>query len=156
MSNRTSFTGLLPIAALAAMLLGGCQKRVDLGPVADAPSAKAIRDSFASKKTAGGEKTAAKPTGTGWATLRGQFVYDGTPPEMPPYSVTKEAEVCAPGGKAPVQEMLAVDSGTKGIKNVVVFLRDASRVHESAAPKKDTIVFDQKECKFLSHVAAVT
>jgi hypothetical protein len=156
MSSRTTFTGLLSIAAVAAMLLGGCQERVDLGPVADAASAKAIRDSFASKKAAGGEKAAAKPIGTGWATLRGQFVYDGTPPQMPPYSVTKEAEICAPGGKAPLQEMLVVDSGTKGIKNVVLFLRDASRVHESAAPRKDPVVFDQKECKFLSHVAGVT
>src|SRR4051812_46666721 len=156
MSNRTTFTGVWPLAAIAAMLLAGCNQRVDLGPVADVTSAKAIREAFASKAAAGGEKAAAKPTGTGWATLRGQFVYDGTAPEMPPYSVTKEAEVCAPGGKAPLQETLVVDSGTKGIKNVVLFLRDASRVHESAAAKKDPVVFDQKECKFLSHVAGVT
>src|SRR3954471_693486 len=156
MSNRTTITRVLPLAAIAAMLLAGCNQRVELGPVADVASAKAIREAFASKQAAGGEKAAVKSTGTGWATLRGQFVYDGTPPEMPPYSVTKEAEVCAPGGKAPLQETLVVDSSTKGIKNVVVFLRDASRVHESAAAKKDTVVFDQKECKFLTHVAAVT
>jgi plastocyanin len=35
-------------------------------------------------------------------------------------------------------------------------LRDASRVHESAAAKKDTVVLDQKECKFLTHVVGVT
>jgi hypothetical protein len=88
--------------------------------------------------------------------LRGTFTYDGTPPQMQPYSVTKETEVCAPGGKAPLQETLVVDPSSKGIKYVVIFLRDASRVHESAAPKKDTVVFDQKECNFLTHVAAVT
>ncbi len=109
-----------------------------------------------SGKAASGEKAAVKPTGTGWATLRGQFVYDGTPPEAQPYIVTKEAEICAPGGKAPLQETLVVDSGSKGIKNVVIFLRDASRVHESAAAKKDTVVFDQKECQFLTHVVGVT
>ena len=145
----------MPIALIAVAMQGGCNQRVDLGPVPDA-GAEAIRTAFASKEAGGGEKAVAKPTGTGWATLRGQFVYDGTPPEMTPYSVTKEMEVCAPGGKAPLQETLVVDPGTKGIKYVVVFLRDASRVHESAAPKKDTVEFDQKECKFLTHVAAVT
>lgn len=156
MRNRTSLPGLFSIAAVAAALLVGCEGRVDLGPVADAASAKAIREAFASGKGGGGDKAAAKPTGTGWATLRGQFVYDGTPPEAQPYAVTKEAEVCAPGGKAPLQETLVVDPGTKGIKNVVIYLRDASRVHESAAGKKDTVDFDQKECKFLSHVVGVT
>jgi len=143
------------MAAVAAMLMGGCNQRVDLGPVPDAGAA-AIREAFASKQAAGGEKAAAKPTGTGWATLRGQFVYDGAPPEMQPYDVKKEKEVCAPGGKAPLQETLVVEPGSKGIKNVVVFLRDASRVHESAAAKKDTVVFDQKECQFLTHVIGVT
>src|SRR3954470_3120614 len=156
MRDRTTIIGVTAFAAVAAAIIGGCNQRVDLGPVADVASAKTIRDAFASKQAAVGEKAAVKSTGTGWATLRGQFVYDGTPPEMAPYSVTKEAEICAPGGKAPLQETLVVDSGTKGIKNVVVYLRDASRVHESAAAKKDTIVFDQKECKFLTHVAAVT
>jgi hypothetical protein len=137
-------------------MLAGCEGRVNLGPVADAASAKTIREAFASGKGGGGEKAAAKPTGTGWGTLRGQFVYDGTPPEAQPYAVTKEAEVCAPAGKAPLQETLVVDPTSKGIKNVVVYLRDASRVHESAAGKKDTVEFDQKECKFLSHVVGVT
>jgi plastocyanin len=156
MRNRTSHTGCLLIAVVAAAMLGGCNTRVDLGPVADPASAKAIQNAFASGQVVGGEKAAAKPTGTGWATLRGQFVYDGTPPEMPPYNVTKEPEICMVGGKAPPQETLVVDSGSKGIKNVVVYLRDASRAHESAAPKKDLIVFDQKNCVFLTHVMAVT
>lgn len=155
MRKRTSFTGLVSIALIAAAMLVGCNTRVDLGPVADAASAKAIRDAFATGQV-GGEKAAAKPMGTGWATIRGQFIYDGTPPEPQPSNVTKEPEVCMVGGKAPPQETLVVDSGSKGIKNVVVFLRDASRVHESAAPKKDLIVFDQKQCVFLTHVVGVT
>jgi hypothetical protein len=155
MSNRITFIGFLPIAAVAVAMLGGCNQRVALGPVPDAGAA-AIREAFASKQAAGGDKAAAKPTGTGWATLRGQFVFDGTPPEPQPYSVTKEPEVCTIGGKPPLQETLVVDSGSKGIKNVVVFLRDASRVHESAAPKKDTVVFDQQHCVFLTHVVGVT
>jgi plastocyanin len=156
MRNRTSFSGRITIAVLAAAALVGCERRVDLGPVADAASAKSIRDAFTTGQAAGGEKAELKPTGTGWATLRGQFVYDGTPPERPPYNVTKEPEVCTDKGKPPLQEALLVDAGSKGIQNVVVFLRDASRVHESAGPRKDPIVFDQKTCVFLTHVLAVT
>src|SRR5258706_13727968 len=110
MNYRTSFSGLVPIAMVAAAMLAGCNQRVDLGPIPNA-GAEAIRTAFASKQAAGGEKAAAKPTGTGWATLRGQFVFDGTPPEAQPHGVTKEAEVCAPGGKAPMQATLSVDSG---------------------------------------------
>ena len=42
-----------------------------------------------------------------------------------------------------------MSTGSKGIKNVAIFLRDASRVHESAKPKTDPVVFDQKDCVFL-------
>src|SRR3954464_379803 len=138
MKNRTSIARLITLAAVATSMVVGCGARVDLGPVADAATANSIREAFASGKAAGGEKAAAKPTGTGWATLRGQFVYDGTPPAAQPYDVKKEPEVCAPGGKAPLQETLVVDAKSKGIKYVVVFLRDASRVHDSALPKKNT------------------
>lgn len=143
------------LVAIAAMTLVGCDRHVDLGPVADANAAKAIRDAFAAGKGAGSEK-AAGPVGTGWATLRGQFVYDGTPPEMPLYNVTKEHEICTINGKNPPQELLVVAPGSNGIKNVAVFLRDASRVHESANPKADPVEFDQKQCVFLSHVVGLT
>lgn len=156
MRSCGSITGRLALVAVAAAALVGCNSGVDLGPVADATSAKAIREAFAAGAAAGAEKAAAKPMGTGWATIRGQFVFDGTPPQMQPYGVTKEPEVCTEGGKAPLQETLLVDSGSKGIKNVVVYLRDASRVHESAAAKKDAVEFDQKRCVFLTHVAAIT
>jgi hypothetical protein len=155
MTHRTSYFCVVSFACVALAMLVGCNQRVDLGPVPN-DGAEAIRTAFASKQVASGEKAAAKPTGTGWATLSGNFIFEGTPPEMTPYAVTKEQEVCAPGGKAPLQETLVVDSSSKGIKYVVVFLRDASRVHESAMPKKNTSVFDQKVCQFLTHVAAAT
>jgi plastocyanin len=142
---------------LASVMLVGCNSRVDLGPVADGKAAEAIRNALvASKPAATEDSAAAAPTGTGWATLKGQFVYDGDPKPMPPYNVTKEHEVCAPGGTAHQQESLMVVPNTKTIKNVVVFLRDASRVHESAQPKDNSVDFDQKACVFLSHVAGVT
>jgi len=155
MKSLQTIAGLVGLAAIAAAMTG-CQQQVDLGPIGNADAAKKIREAFASGAAASGEKAAVKATGTGWATIRGQFVLDGNPPEPKPYTVTKETEVCTIGGKPPLQETLVVDSATKGIKNVVIFLRDASRVHESAAPKKDKIEFDQKHCVFLTHVAAVT
>jgi plastocyanin len=123
--------------------------------VADIATAESMRKALTGGKgTQAGEETAA-PTGTGWATLRGQFVYDGTPPTMPPYNVSKEHQICGPGGQNPPQETLVVDSGSGGIKNVALFLRSASRVHDSATAKTEPVDFDQKSCVFLTHVVAV-
>jgi hypothetical protein len=138
-----------------AAVLTGCTRSVELGPVAEAGAAKSIREVLFAGKAEGGEKAAAA-TGTGWATIKGQFVYDGTPPQMPPYNVSKEHEICTVNGKAPPQETLVVAPGSNAIKNVVVFLRDASRVHDSAMPKTDPVEFDQKHCVFLTHVVGLT
>ena len=71
---------------------------------------------------------------------------------MPPYNVNKDVATCTVDGKAPLQETLLVDADTKGIANVAIFVRKASRVHESAESPGGTVLFDQKECVFLSHV----
>lgn len=135
--------------------LAGCNSQIELGPVANARSALDIRQALESSSgEAGGGQ--AESTGTGWATIRGRFIYDGTPPQMPPYNVTKEQAICTIDGRAPLQQTLLVDSATGGIKNVAVYLRDAKRVHESARQSDEQAVFDQKECVFLSHVFPVT
>jgi plastocyanin len=149
-----SWYALIGTVAVAALI--GCDRQMNLGPVADIQSARAIREALTEGAAAEGETVEAAATGTGWATLRGQFVYDGTPPERPPYNVSKEHSICAPGGQAPPQEKLVVESGSNGIQNVAIFLREASRVHDSAQPKTDSVVFDQKECVFLTHVLAVS
>ncbi len=142
------------IAALAVMLITGCGMQVDRGPVANTKVASEIRASFGAEATAEAAGGGVASTGTGWGTLHGRFIYDGDPPSMPPYNVTKDQATCTIGGKPPLQQTLLVDSGNKGIKNVVVYLRKASRVHESAQPKSDAVLYDQKECMFLSHVCA--
>jgi hypothetical protein len=145
------------MGVLSAVLLAGCNRQVNLGPIANLESAKAIRAALTAGSSVADEQAeAAASTGTGWATLRGQFVYDGTPPAMPAYNVTKEHEICAPGGQAPPMETLVVDSGSGGIRDVAIFLREASRVHESAQAKTEPAVFDQKACVFLTHVLPVT
>lgn len=157
MKNRDLFIRASLIVALTAIGLAGCNSRLVQGPVASAKSAEEIRGAFAAASTGGGGGAGeAAATGTGWATLKGRFVFDGTAPTMAPYNVTKDMATCAPGGKAPLQETLLVDSGTGGIKNVAIYLRDASRVHESAQPNSNSILYDQKVCVFLSHVCAVT
>ncbi len=125
------------LASLAALVLAGCGPKVDLGPAANAKMAGEIRTSFGVAASGEGSGGAAEPTGTGWGTLRGRFVFDGTAPTMPPYNVTKDQATCTIDGKPPLQEWLLVDSGTGGIKNVAIYLRDASRVHDSAKPGSD-------------------
>ena len=154
MRNFVSLFGRTLLIGFGVALVG-CGGSADLGPVANAGAADAIRKSLEEGKAAAGD-TAAAPTGTGWATIKGQFVFDGDPPAMQPYNVNKEQNICSIDGKIPPQETLVVSPTSKGIKNVVVFLREASRVNESANPKTDPIEFDQKYCVFLSHVAGVT
>lgn len=111
-----------------------------------------IREAFTAGGAGGGGEAVAIATGTGWGTLKGKFVFDGTPPEMQPYNVNKDMEACTIDGKAPLQQTLLVDSSSKGIANVAVFVRSASRVHESAQAGEGEAVFDQKVCVFLTHV----
>ena len=144
------------MAACVAAALTGCDQQANLGPVANIQSAEAIRKVLTAGSAGGEQGAEAVSTGTGWATLRGQFVYDGTPPQRAPYAVSKEHNICAPGGQAPLQEKLVVDKTSRGIQNVAIYLREASRVHDSAQPKTESVVFDQKECVFLTHVMPVS
>jgi hypothetical protein len=74
---------------------------------------------------------------------------------MKPYAVNKDTATCKPGGNAPLQETLLVDDSNRGIANVAIFLRKATRVHESAKPTDESVLFDQKICTFLTHVLPI-
>src|SRR6187551_3502756 len=98
--SRTILVGVMTVLAL------GCSKSADRGPIANPEAAKKISEVL-NKGGGGGGEQAAAPVGTGWATIKGRFVYDGNdPPKMAPYDVTKEHSICAPGGKAPSQQTL--------------------------------------------------
>lgn len=93
---------------------------------------------------------------TGWATLRGSFKVSGEPPAPVALRVDKDTEVCAPGGQEMFSESVVVGSDN-GLRNVVVFLnRDIPAeepwMHPSAQPVQGEVIFDQKNCVFLSHV----
>jgi hypothetical protein len=148
--------GIVAAAITLAVVSGGCRKQTDLGPVANLSTALEVRELLAggaSGEATGGETAS---SGTGWATLSGRFRYDGDPPAMPPYAANKDMAACAPGGSAPKQEYLLVDPSTKGIANIAVYLRKSPRVHESAQPATEEIIFDQKVCIFLTHVMPVS
>src|SRR4029079_19600992 len=89
MKRFFGISGFVLIVAVSLPGLSGCSDRTEMGPVADAANAKGIHEVLVATK-AGGNDQAAAATGTGWATIKGQFVYDGDPPAMPPYNVTKE------------------------------------------------------------------
>jgi hypothetical protein len=149
-ADRLSAALALAVVALSAV---GCSRSSDEPVYANLAAAEKIRVALGGEAGAVEEVAA---TGTGWATLKGKFTFDGDPPTMPPYGVNKDQATCAPGGQAPLQQYLLVDPASKGIANVVVFARKASRVHEGSGPKTDSILFDQKVCLFLTHVQGMT
>jgi hypothetical protein len=122
-------------------------------PGADAEAAGKIRATLVSASSASGDSAAdAASTGTGWGTLRGRFVFAGTPPQAKPLVVDKDTEVCSMGGMKLLDRSVLVDPSSKGLANVVVFARKTSRVKTAAA--ESPLVFDQKNCEFLAPVFA--
>ena len=121
-------------------------------PAADAVAAARIREGLGTAAAPAAADAAAAPTGTGWATLKGRFTFAGSPGEPKALVVDKDVEICTAGGRKLYERSLVVDPATKGLANVVVFARKTSRVKDPvpAAP----VVFDQKNCEFLTPVVA--
>ena len=90
-----------------------------------------------------------------WASLKGRFVFDGTPPAPLEITADKDVEVC--GKHKLVNEELVV-SEDKGIANVVLFVRSKGvTVHPDLedGSKADPVVLDNKDCRFEPHVGFV-
>jgi len=141
----------IPLGLFIAFSLGCGPGRVS-APVADASAATALRESLVS---GGGETSSAEaaPVGTGWASLKGRFLFAGTPAERKALLVDKETEVCTPGGMKLYDQSLRVDPESKGLADVVVFVRKSTRVKDTAA-SGPPLVFDQKTCEFITPVFA--
>ncbi len=146
----------LGIVGLAGVL--GCSNQNN-GPRHDTAVVASIRESFgsaaATDESADSAASAAQPTG--FATLRGTFRIDGEPPTLPALAISKDEHICAPGGKTVLSQDVVVDPASKGIANILLFAENvpAEWVHESAKGSEDEILFDQKECVFLTHVVAM-
>ena len=147
------------LAALNVLLvLVGCERRISIDPAPQWTTALKLRSEL---ESAGGGTTAAESaqttaSPTGFATLRGRFVVQGDPPPNPKLDISKDADIC---GARSVDLQLVVtphqDGG--GIANILIYAQDVPEdwVHESAKPEKtDDFIFDQKQCVFLTRVAA--
>lgn len=150
MSDKTRLAWLaLPGLALVVWL--GCGRAEVGDPQPDRELAKQIRGGEAGGGAADSASTA-EPAGEGWGKLVGVFHYQGSAPQLGSLATGgKDAEVC---DQAPIPDQsLIVDSGSGGIKNIIVYARRTSRIHESyEASAEEPQVFDQENCLFLSHV----
>lgn len=92
-----------------------------------------------------------------WGGIKGKVVLDGDLPVLKPLiakgdASAKDAAVCAVNDVP--DETAVVDPETKGVANVVVYLRKKpSKVHPSLKdPKAATVLYDQIGCRFVPHV----
>ncbi|MFM7186071.1 MAG: hypothetical protein ACKO4Z_15060 [Planctomycetota bacterium] len=147
---NSSLRSVAPMLGLAAALAGGCGPQRVSAPVADSGAAAALRETLRAASATASDGAVAASTGTGWAGLKGRFVFAGDPGQPKALVVDKDTEVCGTSSKL-VDRSLRVDASTKGLADVVVFVRKASRVKAPAAAAP-AAVFDQKNCEFLSPV----
>jgi hypothetical protein len=130
-------------------------------PTTAAPSASTTAPASGGATAAGGSTApTAAVKAEGWGTLKGRVVFGGDPPQRPALQekgkAVKDPEVCAKD--APIlSERLVVDSATKGVKNVFVYLGRPTAVNDDAkkAAATSKVVFDQKGCVFFPHSLAV-
>lgn len=86
-----------------------------------------------------------------WGTLKGRFVYDGTPPK--PQAIDTGKEPACAKHKVVVEE-LVVNPENHGIANVVIFV-STKKVKEHPDYKKtanDTVAIDNNGCRFEPHI----
>lgn len=122
---------------VAAMVLGfaGC------GEVEPPPRPRARRD--AGEEPAPGASTtttAAKPSAapTGWGNIKGRVIWEGELPKLPDLTVTKDQEWCLAKGPVP-DEALVVDPETKGVLNVVAYIKKAPVIHPDYPQDKGAV-----------------
>jgi hypothetical protein len=150
--QSTYTVGLLLLAIVALSSLSGCT-RASGDVAADREAAIEIREKLLAKAAAGDDAAAATTDSgpAGFASLKGQFVLGAGTVEIKLLDVNRDHEVCAPGGQRPRDNSLIVDDATRGIADIVIFARRTKHKHESALkPAEQEVVFDQKECLFLS------
>lgn len=157
--NHSQKTWLCICLGLAMSTLG-CSNELKL-PKAKQPDLTVVKKIQAGFEV-GEAGAAAEPTSssapTGFATLRGTFKLQGDPPSLPVLNVDKDTNVCAPGGKTVYDQDFVFDPSTNGIANIVIYAEKVPTewVHESAQPgNNDEILFDQKQCIFLTRMVAM-
>jgi plastocyanin len=160
--HRTFFASALGIAVLS--LASGCGHQTESRASADASEVESMSKVFAAGETKAADAPVAatfQHTG-GFQTITGRIRFEGTAPARKSImsSITKDREVCAPGGNDVLGENLIVNAQNNGIANVILFLKTekdrAVPVHESAQkPANAAPEMDNKNCLFVPHITMV-
>jgi hypothetical protein len=157
-ASRGMKVSVCVLGLFASLLLtAGCERPQIHGAAASEKLVEEFRKTLSAGATAETTGGAEAVTGTGWARLEGTFVFaeGATIPVNKPLDINKDPAICKPGGAEVSSGTLVIDPASRGIKNVVLFLRKASREHESLTGKTGTVLFDQEKCLFLSHVLPI-
>jgi plastocyanin len=153
---RTAFA-LLTASALVA----GCGYSLETGPEPNMTAALKIRETFgaasgkatkASSGSASGETEMKRLDG--WATLTGRFVLEGNAPSPSRLNVDKDQAVC--GAHQLFDESIVIGKD-RGIANVVIYVTTRKIPINKSFDKSatDSIVLDNKGCRFEPHVQKV-
>jgi hypothetical protein len=146
---------LLVFGAVSVLALSGCDKTKPRGPIPNATAALEYREALAAGGGGPSASAQATPQRTGWATLRGSITVEGDPPKPGPLNITKDQQVCDPGGGPVLSEAIEFDPSTRGLSNFILYTTDldGDNVHpDMQGGKIEPIDYDQKQCRFKSHV----
>src|SRR5260370_878204 len=148
-------------AGLLAALVMGCGGEEKKGGGAGAEKKGGAAKASKEKEGSGAapttsEKTAIKPTAFG--IIKGKVTFDGTPPEVANlnFEGNKDKDHCLKGPKE--DPTWIVDKDSKGVKNVVVWLRAPAGKFfdlppDQQKPAVPVVKIDQPFCAFEPHVA---
>ncbi|SIO67283.1 Polysaccharide lyase family 4, domain II [Singulisphaera sp. GP187] len=171
---RPSFIAGLGLAGALLLTISGCGGKgpetddsvVIPDPTVAAPTAAPADGGAAPAPAATTAASSTSPAPTenvkaeGWGTLKGVITFEGTPPApkdlVEKGKAPKDPEYCAKD--QPIKtERLIVDAGSKGVKNVLVYIPKPTAVNPEAKSGAATaeVVFDQSKCIFEPHVLAV-
>jgi hypothetical protein len=126
------------------------------GAAGESASTQANSADSAAKPSSGDSSV---PSGGGWGTLTGRFVFDGPAPERKPVAITKDQEFC--GKMPPLAEDVVVNPDNGGIQNVVVTLyvkprQKAPAAHPDYEAKlSEPARLDNVNCRFEPHICLV-
>ncbi len=151
-----SRTLLITCLMLLGTLAAGCGKSpyVPMDVTADPLAVLEIRANLDVASTTDAQvDTATLAQPTGFATLKGVFVLDGAAPSNPTLTISKDVQVCMPGG-ASVKDTVVITGPNGGLANVLVYAVDIpdAWAHESMIGGTGTVDFDQKNCLFLNRI----
>ncbi|MCA9217550.1 MAG: hypothetical protein KDB27_30990 [Planctomycetales bacterium] len=144
----------LAFTVLILAIVVGCDDDLPDNLTADSAYAAELRERLTQNVSAEGGSEEALAGPAGYGTIKGTFTFDGEVPALTQLTVSPECST----GENVYDKSIAVDSATKGLADVVIFLDKVpdAWVHESAkTPATEEIIFDQKNCVFLTRVVAM-